>query len=63
MAKKVKKEAEKKVEVKEEEVKEVQYVCTELCFHDGRMYKKGDILKGNPPKGKNGEVRHFEEVK
>ena len=60
--------AKKLVELKEvkkpadEKPKKV-YVCTEPCFHDGALYEKGDIYAGEPPKGKDGVIRHFEEMK
>lgn len=54
---------EEKVEVKKVEKAEKTYICTELCYHNDTMYQKGDILIGEPPKDKNGEVRHFEEAK
>ena len=63
MAKKVElKEVKKPVEKAVEEKTKV-YVCTEDCFHDGALYQKGDIYAGEPPKGKDGKIRHFEEMK
>lgn len=57
----------KKVDIVKEEVKEKKvekkYVCTELCYHNGTMFKKGDILTGEPPLSKDGAICHFEELK
>ncbi len=40
-----------------------EYICTEKCFHDGSLYRRGDILKGGePPKDKAGNIRHFVET-
>ena len=52
----------KKEKPVEEKVSKV-YVCTEDGFHDGALYQKGDIYAGEPPKGKDGKSRHFEEMK
>ena len=62
MAKKVVELKEVKKEKPVEEKAKV-YVCTEDCFHDGALYQKGDIYAGEPPKGKDGKIRHFEEMK
>lgn len=36
------------------------YICTNDCWHGGKKYRRGDILKGgNPPLDKEGNVRHF----
>ena len=52
-----------KAEPKKEPVKkEAKYICTELCYHNGTLYKKGDILIGEPPKTKEGKPSHFEEI-
>ena len=61
MAKKVELKEVKKEKPVEEKPK--VYVCTEDCFHDGALYQKGDIYAGEPPKGKDGKIRHFEEMK
>lgn len=51
------------VEVKAEAKKDARYICTELCYHNCTLYKKGDILVGEPPKTKDGKISHFEEIK
>ncbi len=55
----------------------MNYVCTEKCFHSGKLYRKGELLrKGHePPRAdkdivnargviiaKKGDIRHFEPV-
>lgn len=35
------------------------YICTTACWHNGKKYRKGDVLKGKPPVDHEGKVRHF----
>ena len=67
MAKKIElKEVKKEKPVEKAVEKPVEtkvYVCTEDCFHCGALYQKGDIYAGEPPKDKDGKIRHFEEMK
>lgn len=38
-----------------------RYVCTDKCFHNGSLYRKGQIavFGDNFPKDKDGNIRHF----
>ena len=30
-----------------------RYIATEKCFHEGTLYRKGDVLKGDTPPMRN----------
>jgi hypothetical protein len=38
-----------------------RYVCTDKCFHNGSLYRKGQIavFGDDFPKDKDGNIRHF----
>jgi hypothetical protein len=39
-----------------------RYICTDKCFHNGSLYRKGDlaVFGDDFPKDKEGNIRHFE---
>lgn len=38
-----------------------RYICTDKCFHNGSLYRKGQIavFGDDYPKDKEGNIRHF----
>lgn len=39
-----------------------KYICTDKCFHNGSLYRKGDVAdfaEGEYPVSNEGELRHF----
>lgn len=44
----------------------MKYLCTTKCYHSGHLYEVGQVVEFDkeyqPPKDKEGKVRHFEAV-
>lgn len=40
------------------------YICTDKCYHNGSLYRKGDmaVFGDDFPKDKKGNIRFFEPV-